>query len=95
MVVVGDGDVIPWLGAGVVVVVDVVVGATVVVVDVVVGATVVVVEVVVGASVVVVEVVEGVVVVPATPGDTFKSLVGAPISVAALIVDTNVLIVPA
>ena len=85
-------------GADVVVVVEgatvVVVGATVVVV---VGATVVVVVgatvVVVGATVVVV--VEGVVVEPAVPRDTSKPVVGTFTGVAALIVDTNVLVVPA
>ena len=84
VVVVGDGDAIPWLG-----------GADVVVVEVVVGATVVVVEVVVGATVVVVEVVVGVVVEPVTPRDTFKPVVGTPTSLAALIVDTNVLVLSA
>ena len=64
-------------------------GATVVVVEVVVGATVVV---VVGATVVVVE---GVVVEPAVPRDTSKPVVGTLTGVAALIVDTNVLVVPA
>ena len=67
--------------------------ATVVVVEVVAGADVVVVEVVAGADVVVV--VEGVVVEPAVPRDTSKPVVGTFTGVAALIVDTNVLVVPA